>query len=250
MAWVIDLDGVLWRGEEPVPGAGEAVARLRAAGERVVFVTNNSSATVATYVAKLAAVGVPAGPDDLLTSAQAAAGLLAPGSTALVCAGPGVVEALEARGVQPVHEGDADAVVVGWHRQFDFDRLTAAFLAVRHGARFVATNDDPTYPTPEGEVPGGGAIVAAVATATGARPEIAGKPFPAMVALVRARIGTGPLVVVGDRPSTDGLLARALDAEFALVLSGVTAAADLPVNPAPAHVADDLAALVEAVLSQ
>jgi HAD superfamily hydrolase (TIGR01450 family) len=245
MAQILDLDGVLWRGERPVPGAAEAVGRLRAEGERVLFVTNNSSARVAEYAAKLERMGTPDAAADLVTSAQAAASLLEPGSRALVCAGPGVAEALEHRGVHPVAEGDADAVVVGWHRTFDYARLTAAFLAIRRGARFVATNDDPTYPTPDGEIPGGGAIVAAVATAAGVAPEIAGKPHPPMVALIRERVGQGePLVVVGDRPSTDGRLARSLGARFALVLSGVTAEAGVATDPAPDEVAADLAALV------
>jgi ribonucleotide monophosphatase NagD (HAD superfamily) len=157
-----------------------------------------------------------------------------------------VDEALTQKGVRPVREGDADAVVVGWHRDFDYEQLTAAAGAVRHGARLIGTNDDATYPTPEGPIPGGGAILAAVATAAGVDPVIAGKPHQPMTALVRARLG-GALdgsVVVGDRPSTDGLLAKALGVPFLLVLSGVTKETDLPVDPPPARVAPDLAALV------
>ena len=212
----------------------------------MLFVSNNSSARVETYLAKLAFIGVPAEADDLLTSAQAAATLLAPGQTALVCAGPGVEEALHLRGVRSVREGAADAVVVGWHREFDYHGLTAAARAVMGGAALIGTNDDPTYPTPGGPIPGGGAILAAVATASGAEPVIAGKPHPPMVDLVRARLGGhfDGSVVVGDRASTDGLLARALGLPFDLVLSGVTTVDDLPVKPEPARVAADLAALV------
>jgi 4-nitrophenyl phosphatase len=208
-----------------------------------VFLTNNSAPTVADYTAKLGAMGMPTAPEDVLTSAQAAAELLAGGTTALVCAGPGVVEALEARGVRVVWHGDADAVVVGWHRDFDFDRLAAATAAVRNGARLIGTNEDATYPTPTGLLPGGGSILAAVATASGAVPEVAGKPYDAMAALVAGRVGAVD-VLVGDRPSTDGLFARRLGARFALVLSGVTTAAQLPVTPEPDGIADDLAALV------
>src|SRR5438309_4777715 len=135
MAWILDLDGVLWLGDETIPGSAAAVARLREGGERVLFVSNNSSARVDEYLGKLGRVGVPAEADDLVTSAQAAAALVESGRTALVCGGPGVEEALADRGVRTVRQGDADAVVVGWHRDFDYERLTAATTAVLHGAR-------------------------------------------------------------------------------------------------------------------
>lgn len=240
---MLDLDGVVWLGEEPIPGAADAVARLRAAGERVLFVTNNSSVRLADQEAKLAAQGVPA-EGDVITSAMAAATLVQPGATALVCGGPGVVEALHRRGCVPVRDGTADAVVVGFHRDFDFERLRVAHAAVRAGARLVATNDDRTYPTPEGPIPGGGAIVAAVAAASGVDPVVAGKPNPPMAALVRAVAGPGPHTVVGDRDDTDGRFARVLGARFALVLSGVTGGDEVPVDPSPDLVAADLAAVV------
>ena len=106
MAWILDLDGVLWLSDERIPGAAEAVERLRARGDRVLFVSNNSSARVDEYLAKLNGVGVPAESQDLVTSGQAAATLLEPGQTAFVCAGPGVEEALRARGVRTVHDGE------------------------------------------------------------------------------------------------------------------------------------------------
>lgn len=246
MAWILDLDGVLWLGDEAIPGSADAVKVLRDNGERVVFVSNNSSARVGEYLDKLARVGVPTTADDLVTSAQAAATLVEPGQTAVVTAGPGVQEALEQRGVRTVRDGKANAVVVGWHRDFDYDGLTAAARAVMNGATLVGTNDDPTYPTPLGPIPGGGAILAAVATASGADPVIAGKPHRPMVDLVRTRLGGNVegSVVVGDRPSTDGRFAVALGVPFDLVLSGVTTVDDLPVEPEPARVAADLAALV------
>ena len=246
MAWILDLDGVVWLGDEPIPGSADAIERMRAGGDRVLFVSNNSSARVAEYLAKLARVGVPTESADLVTSGQAAATLLEPGLTALVCAGPGVEEALQVRGVHTVRDGDADAVVVGWHRDFDYEGLTRASTAVIHGARLIGTNDDATYPTPEGPIPGGGAILAAVATAAGVEPIVAGKPHRPMVDLVRARLGADldGSTVVGDRPSTDGRLAVALGVRFALVLSGVTNEEDLPVDPEPTEVAADLASLV------
>jgi 4-nitrophenyl phosphatase len=219
--WVIDLDGVVWLAQQPIDGSARAVARLRAAGDRVVFATNNALPTVDELVAQLAAIGIPAGPEDLVTSAQAAASLLAPASTAVVCAGGGVLEALAKRGVTVVGEGPADAVVVGLTRGFDFAMLSAAADAARRGARLVGTNEDATYPTPDGLLPGAGALLAAVATAAQVAPEVAGKPHEALVALLKAR-APDVAVVVGDRPSTDGLLARRLGVPFALVRSGVT----------------------------
>jgi HAD superfamily hydrolase (TIGR01450 family) len=252
MAWLLDLDGVVWLAEEPIPGSSDAIGRLRAAGNRVFFLTNNSAPTVDDLREKLGRMGIEVEADDLVTSAQAAASLLEPGSTALVCAGPGVEDALAERGVKTVREGKADAVVVGFHRDFDYDRLTAAFKAVEAGARLIGTNDDATYPTPDGAVPGGGSLLAAVATAGGVKPEVAGKPYEPFAALVRARVGNelGDSVMVGDRPSTDGLMAQLLRIPFALLLSGVTRSDEVPDNPAPDQVAPDLVSLVKRELGQ
>lgn len=244
MTWLLDLDGVVWLSDDPIAGSVPAITTLRERGERVVFITNNSSATVGEYLAKLERCGIEASIDDLFTSAQAAAGLLEPGATALVCAGPGVTEALQAGKVTTVRSGDADAVVVGWHRDFDFGRLSAAFDAVHHGARLIGTNDDATYPMPDGPVPGGGSLLAAVAYASGTTPTVAGKPHEPMAELLRARVDD-PLIMVGDRPSTDGLFAQRLGIPFALVLSGVTPAEAPPTEPTPAYVVADLAALVD-----
>lgn len=248
MAWLLDLDGVVWLAHQAIPGVAEGIARLRAAGERVLFVTNASMAPVATLEAALAAIDVPA-TGDVLSSAMAAAHLLEPGSRALVCGGPGVVEALVARGVEVVADGPVDAVVVGLTHDLTYDLLLRASTAVRDGARFVATNTDPTYPTPGGLTPGGGSIVAAVATAAGVEPEVAGKPHPAMAGLVRSLVGDGPHVMVGDQDATDLAFGRLLGARTALVLSGITVAADLPLDPPPDVVAADVGALVELELA-
>jgi 4-nitrophenyl phosphatase len=245
VAWALDLDGVIWLGDQPIPGAADAVARLQATSEPVVFVTNNSSVPVGEVEAKLARHGIEA-TGQVLTSAMAAAERIDPGEVALVCAGPGVDEALAARGVRTVREGRADVVVVGFHRDFDYERMRIASTAVREGARLLATNDDATYPTPEGLIPGGGAILAGVSTASGAVPEVAGKPHRPMADLLRARVGDEG-IMVGDRADTDGRFAVALGYRFALVLSGVTTA--LPVEPEPDLVAPDLATLVDQVLS-
>jgi glycerol 3-phosphatase-2 len=241
MGWALDLDGVVWLDDEPIAGAAEAVGALRDAGEDVVFCTNLSSRPVREAEAKLARHGIEA-EGAVLTSAMAAARLVSPGERVLVRAGPGVVEALETRGVEVVRDGDADAVIVGLHLDFDYGRLRVAATAVRRGARLIGTNDDPTYPTPDGPIPGGGAILAAVATAAGVDPVVAGKPFAPMAELVRARLGDDG-TVVGDRADTDGALARRLGYRFVLVLSGSTtdpAGAD----PAPDLVVADLRAAV------
>ena len=225
MGWVIDLDGVMWLGEVPSPRSADAIRRLMVAGESVLFVTNNSSVPVADVEAKLGSHGVDAA-GLVVTSALAAASLLEAGERAFVCGGAGVVEALVARGVDIVSAADAarvpvDSVVVGFTRAFDFEMLSAATLAVRAGARLIGTNSDPTYPTPDGQVPGGGAILAAVVAASGVEPIVAGKPNEPMASLVRGRLGPSG-VVVGDRQDTDGLFAVTLGYRFALVQTGVT----------------------------
>jgi HAD superfamily hydrolase (TIGR01450 family) len=251
VAWILDLDGVIWLGPDVVPGVPEAVARLRDAGERVLFLTNNSSRPVSDVLEKLDGMGIAADHDEIATSALAAAEMLEEGSTALVCGGAGVEDALDRRGVRRVSEGGADAVVVGWFKEFDYDHLTAAFHAVSKGARLIGTNDDPTYPTPDGPIPGGGSLLAAVSVAAGVEPEVAGKPHQPMADLVRARLGddTDDAILVGDRPSTDGAMAHRLGVRFALVMTGVSDQADIPDDPRPDHVADDLPTLVDELLA-
>jgi glycerol 3-phosphatase-2 len=246
MLWVLDVDGVVWLAGRAIPGSPEAIARLRRHGHRVALLTNNSGPTIADYCERLAAAGVVVGADDLVTSAQAAASLLPPASTAMVVGGAGIREALAARGVAVLDAPPVDTVVVGRAVTLDYDELAAAANAIRGGARFVATNTDPTYPTGSGPLPGAGAVVAFVATAAGQAPEVAGKPHRAVADLVRARLGP-PGVMVGDRADTDGQFAAAVGAPFALVLSGSTKRSDLPVEPEPALVADDLAAVVDAL---
>lgn len=242
MPVALDLDGVVWLADQPIPGAAEAVSELRRRGERVAFVTNNSYFTQADVAAKLERHGIDA-QDGVLTSAMAAARLVEPGETVLVVAGPGVVEAVGARGAVAVSDGDADAVIVGFHREFDYERMRVAVRAVQRGARLLATNDDPTYPTPEGPIPGGGAILASIATAAGVAPEIAGKPHAPMAELVRALLGDEGWMI-GDRPDTDGRFAQTLGYRFGLVLTGVTTPAQLPVVPIPELIAEDLLHLV------
>jgi glycerol 3-phosphatase-2 len=233
-----DLDGVVWLAHRPIAGSAEAIAAMRDAGCRVMFVTNNSSPTVADQEAALAAVGVPA-KGDVVTSAMAAALLVEPGERVLVSGGAGIVEALQRRSIEVVRnegepvEGTIDAVMVGLHRDFDYHRLAVAARAVHGGARLIGTNSDPTYPTPTGLDPGGGSILAAIATAAGVEPEVAGKPYPAMARCVQTAIASDHraagrpfdpqrVLMVGDRVDTDGGFAKELGCRFALVRSGST----------------------------
>lgn len=249
MLWVFDLDGVVWLAGQAIPGSADAVERLRADDHQVVFVTNNSTPTVAEYVERLGRAGIDIAEGELATSSQAAGTLIKPGTRVACVGGEGVREALLARGALLVEPTDGpEAVVVGRSLQLDFEQLAAAATAIRDGARFVATNTDATFPTAHGPEPGAGALVAYLEVASGRKAEVAGKPEPPMADLVRGRYGQ-PDVVVGDRADTDGAFARAIGAPFALVLTGVTRREDLPVTPPPALVADDMAAAVAEVLA-
>jgi 4-nitrophenyl phosphatase len=164
-----------------------------------------------------------------------------------VLADAGVHEALEERGVIIAADGRCDAALVGWSRDFDFAALAAVSTVARETGRLIATNGDPTHPTPEGLLPGSGALLAAVATASGVEPRIAGKPHPPTVDYFRRHLlveGVSAVVVVGDQPGTDGLLAQRLGVPFALVDSGVTAPGT-PVDECPvAFRSADLVTLV------
>lgn len=255
-----DLDGVVWLAHQPIAGSVEAIEVLRAGRSRVMFVTNNSAATEAMHEAALASIGIDA-TGDVASSAGAAATMVAPGDRVLVAGGPGVVEAFTRRGCDVVVNapdglaGSFDAVVVGMHRDFDYGRLAAASAAVRAGARLIGTNSDTTYPTPEGLLPGGGALLAAVAAASGVEPELAGKPHRPMADLVIEMAGGASfdprrVVMVGDRIDTDGRFAHTLGCRFALVRSGVTPPGVLaPGRPGDLDV-PDLAAVAAALAAQ
>lgn len=250
-----DLDGVVWRAAEPIAGAADALGLLARAGTTTWFVTNNSNRPTHHYEDRLEDMGIEAR-GRVITSAVAAATLVEPHSTVMACAGPGVWEALRDRGITVVGAENAttsvDAVVVGLHREFDYVRLANASRAVREGATLIGTNSDPTFPTPHGAEPGGGAILAAVTSASATEPILAGKPSRAMADLVMTRIGvafgSSRIAMVGDRPSTDGRFAELLGVDYWLV-------GDLPMgeqrNSAPVHrFAPDLASLVESLLGE
>lgn len=254
--WIVDLDGVLWLAGQPIGDVPGAVRSLRARGVRVVFATNNSSPTTGQLLGRLATIGIEAAAEDLVTSARVAASLLEPGQRVHLLAEDGVLEALEDRGVVVAHSGHRDAAVVGWSRDFDFAALAAVSAVARDTGRLIATNGDPTHPTPEGLMPGSGALLAAVATAAGVVPEVAGKPHPPMVDYIVRHVltggggaGSGPAraVMVGDQPGTDGILSERLGIPFVLVDSGVTPPG-APVDACPVALrAPDFVAVVAAL---
>lgn len=253
--WLLDLDGVMWRGPEPIAGSAEAVGELLRRGDRVVFCTNHATSPEVKEE-RLRSAGVP--PCPVVTSADAAATRCRDLGAVLVLGDATLVGHLRSSGLDATGAAEAaergravsyGAVVVGANETWDRVLAGLAADAVRDGARFLATNDDPTFPTvgPAGPhlLPGNGALVAAVAVAAGRGAEVVGKPHAPMAEVIVDR--HGPVdVVVGDVSSTDGALATALGARFGLVLSGVTARTALPVEPTPWRVADDLATLVDA----
>lgn len=241
--WALDLDGVIWRGTETVPGSPEAVAELRAAGIPIAFVTNSAMRTPAQVAAKLAHHGIPDAESEVVTAAMAAATMIEPGERVVAVGSEGLRAALIEAGAELVADGPADAVVVGITMSFDYDDMTRAMRAISGGARFIGTNTDSTYPSHDGLLPGNGALVGSIAIATGVEPTVAGKPHDPIAALVRRQLGDLGLMV-GDRADTDGLFAESVGYDFGLVFSGVTSPADLPVEPTPVVVADDLLALV------
>lgn len=241
-----DLDGVLYRGDEPVPGAADAVARIRALGVRLLFCTNNSHFTVAAYVDKLGRAGVPAEPEEILTSAVVTASVLAGRGLrdVYVVGGSGIREALAEAGLR-VGEDAPEAVVVGWDPEFTYDKMRTAAGAVMGGARLVATNGDATFPAPGGLWPGAGSILASIEKASGARAEVMGKPNPPMMDVAAARLGGARrIAVIGDRPDSDLAGGVARGWTTILVLTGVTTRAEADaLSPPPDYVVDSIADL-------
>jgi len=221
---VCDLDGVVYLAGTAVPGAGDALAAISRRGYRVVFATNASLRTVEEVASRISALtGFHARPEQVVTSAVAASALLVPNdSPVLVVGEAGLSTTLRHAGHTVTSDpAGARAVVAGLDRGFDYDCLRAAMQAVRNGARFIGTNSDRSYPTPDGPWPGAGALVAAIEAAADHPAEFAGKPFPPMGAAITSMLGPGPTWVVGDRPETDLALARAHSWTGVLVLTGV-----------------------------
>lgn len=245
-----DLDGVIYRGGQVISGVPEALQRLDDADVGVFYMTNNSTRTPEQGAKKIADLtGVAVSPSQMLSSSLAAVELLGAGDGPVLCVGEdGVAHAVAAAGLRSTTEPDqARSVLVGLMRDIDYDTLDRAMNAVRAGARFIATNVDTTFPTEDGLAPGAGAIVAAIAAAADAEPEVAGKPYPAMRKLIRSR-GVGEAWVIGDRLDTDiAIAADEPDWRSILVLTGVTSGEEAEESMAD-HVADDFASAVDLVL--
>jgi 4-nitrophenyl phosphatase len=247
---VCDLDGVLYRGETPLPGAPEAVRHLRRRGVRLLFCSNNSRPTVAQYIAKLSRMGIEASDDEVLTSAVVIGEELVrrklEESSAFVVGGEGLAQAVRGAGLSLV-EGDegrhAGLVAVGWDREFTYEKMRLAALAVRSGAVFLATNDDASFPAADGLWPGAGAVLAAIEVGSGRRAEVVGKPHEPMRRVVAQRLeGCRRIAVVGDRVETDIAMGRAVGWQTILVLSGVTSAAQArALDPPPDLILDSIA---------
>lgn len=259
---ICDLDGVVYRGPEPVPGAVETLDAVVRTGVPVVFATNNASRPPAAVGEHLRRLGLGERGWSVVTSSQAAAdhlsGLLPRDEAVLAVGGPGVTEALEEVGFAPLRVPDlapgahVAAVVQGAGPDVSWRDLAEIAFAVQSGATWVATNTDPTIPTSRGAAPGNGTLVAAVRTATAAEPHVCGKPGPALFDLARRRLGTPAdrTLVVGDRLDTDVRGARGAGLDSLLVLSGACRLRDLvwcPVEERPTYVALDLRGLLDPV---
>lgn len=250
---LLDLDGVVYIGTSAVAGAADSLAKAKAGGMRVAFVTNNASRTPSAIAAQLAGLGIPAGASDVITSAQAAARLLAerlaPGAAVLVVGGMGLRVAVRERGFRPVSVASEHpaAVIEGYAPDLSYSLLAEGALAVQAGALFVVSNADKTLPTARGRQPGNGAMARVIATATGQEPLVAGKPEPPLHAEAVARTGAGRPLLVGDRLDTDIEGAVRVGADSMLVLTGVTRPLDAALAPPhqrPSYLAQDLSGLL------
>jgi phosphoglycolate/pyridoxal phosphate phosphatase family enzyme len=250
---LIDLDGVVWIGREPVPGAPEALANLLAAGKRIAFVTNNPGKFPAAYAERLRGLGVEVGEQQIVTAGVVVARLAAEAASAgggvfVIGAAPlkEMVAATGARLLEDEEGREAGVVVVSGHRDFNYAELLTAKRALDAGAALFATSHDPTMPMPGGEWPGTGSILAAVETASGRVAEIAGKPERHLFEMALAALGDASRVaMVGDRLSSDIDGGRQAGLETILVLSGTTTREQAEAAaPPPDHVVDDLAALL------
>ncbi len=250
---MFDLDGVVYLGDDAVPGAPEHLARVRRSGAHVAYVTNNASRPPAAVAEKLSGLGVDADPADVVTSAQAAAHLLldrhGKGTAVAVLGADGLREALREVGLRPVAvDAEAEAVVTGYGPDVVWHEVMHVASRIRGGLQWVASNTDLTLPTPEGTAPGHGALVRLLADFSGVTPEVAGKPAPPLLAETIRRVGGSHPLMVGDRLDTDIEGGRRAEVDTLLVLTGVTGLGDLvAADPPqrPTYLSTDLGGLLE-----
>ena len=253
-ALILDMDGVLWRSDEPIGDLPAIFKRIKSRGLKYVFATNNGTKTPEQYVEKLNELGVDAEPQQVVTSGLGVAHMLSqsfPKRTKIFVIGEdGVHQALKEKGFEilPVVDAkDAQVVVMGLDRAVTFDKMREATLLVRRGIPFYGTNPDKTFPTPRGEIPGAGAWISVVTTATDVEPIYAGKPYPYMMELSLEILGSKreETLVVGDRLETDIAAGQAVRCPTALVLSGVATKEQANAWPTKIDIiADDLATLI------
>jgi len=253
-AFILDMDGVLWRDEEPIGNLRKLFSDIQQAGIKITLATNNASRSSFQHLDKLRSFGVEGlEPWQVVSSSDAVAAYLRKkypqGGGIYVVGEPPLVKVIEDAGyffdeLKPV------AVVAGIDRTVNYSKLNIAGRLIRNGADFVGTNPDKTYPTPEGLAPGAGTILAALEAVSGVKPWIVGKPSPAMYQIALERLGMEPnaVLVVGDRIETDIVGGQALGCKTALVLSGVTTLSQAKTwLPQPDFIMTDLTALFEAI---
>ncbi len=255
-ALILDMDGVLWRGDEAIGDLHRIFTQIHQLEWKVIFATNNATRSISDYIELLSSFGVPAEPWQIITSATGVTHYLCSqfpnGGPVYIVGEKGVIEACAENGFYHSEQG-ARAVIAGLDRQLTYDKLLNATLLLRRGIPFIGTNPDLTFPTPQGLVPGAGAILAALTAASGVTPIIVGKPQPIIyqVALERLKLTPDQVLVVGDRPETDMVGAQQIGCTTALVLSGVTDQQQATQwKPIPDIIANDLASVIQILISK
>lgn len=255
--FILDLDGVLYRGSEPIRDAVQTVQRLQSSGKPVFYLTNNSGLTREQYAERLRTMGVAAEPSHFMTSAWATTQYVLSQydrAKVFVVGEPGLQSELRNSEIQTIENPDeqsVDCVIVGIDRSFSYERLRQAQWAILDGAAFIATNSDSTYPAENDRLlPGAGTIVAAIQTATGVEPFVVGKPNTWMLELLLQRNGHSPqeALLIGDRLDTDIAIAKRAGVPSALVLTGISTLDDLQTAPSeqqPDYVLTSLLEMME-----